>query len=115
MKYKQYSIEQESNGSWTAVDYSAGINPLIEHQETAQDCINYIDQINREAFVENALLKLTGEVTITIDDECGACAYGDPDDDCEVCCGDITYKRQILVPQETIESILKSAVETTIF
>ncbi|MCS6204024.1 hypothetical protein [Shewanella baltica] len=44
MKYEGYFIEQHDNGSWEAWEnIGSGFEAVIEHQKTAQDCIEYIN------------------------------------------------------------------------
>ena len=44
MRYEGYFIDQESNGTWYAVDDRFEVEVVIDHQKTQQDCIDYINE-----------------------------------------------------------------------
>lgn len=48
-----------------------------------------------------------GEFEITIDSECGECSDDGPDEDCEICRGNVIFKRKIPVPWDTCKQIYK--------
>lgn len=49
---------------------------------------------------------LIGEFTFTIPARCGACDYHEPQDDCEVCGGNVEYEQSVTVPWTVIKQII---------
>ncbi len=53
-----------------------------------------------------------GEFEFTIEESCSACYFDEPQDDCEVCQGNIHYERKVSVPWTTCKEIYKSMAKT---
>ena len=51
-----------------------------------------------------------GEFSIEVENSCSACDYDEPQDDCEVCFGEVTYTQRHSVPWDTIKEIRKALV-----
>jgi len=48
-----------------------------------------------------------GEYSFKVDRSCSACHFGEPDEDCEVCAGEIEYSEEITVPWDLCKKIYK--------
>lgn len=48
-----------------------------------------------------------GEFQIELDSTCSACYFGEPEENCEVCGGEIECTRKVDVPWETCKKIYK--------
>jgi rRNA maturation endonuclease Nob1 len=55
---------------------------------------------------------LIGEFTIEHEATCSGCYYDEPDEDCEVCGGEIHYIEHVAVPWDTIKDVYAAAVKT---
>lgn len=67
-----------------------------------------IDQRSGLPMVTNQMkADCIGEFEFTIEAECTACFYDEPDSDCEVCQGGIQYERKVTVPWDTCKEIFK--------
>lgn len=54
--------------------------------------------------------KLIGEFPIPIEQTCSACYFHEPQQDCEVCGGEVQYTKNIQVPWTTIKDIIRAAL-----
>lgn len=78
-------------------------------------------QLSRSAHESDAVLMpselgtegkalLSGEFQFSVDHSCSACGYHGPQEDCEVCGGEIDYTELVTIPWPAIKAIYKKAV-----
>jgi len=53
-----------------------------------------------------------GEFSITVEESCSACYFHVPQDDCEVCQGEVEYTRTVQVPWDTCKEIYKRMTQS---
>lgn len=49
--------------------------------------------------------KFRGEFSFDVEMVCSACNYDEPQEDCEVCAGEVTYTESMVVPWTTCKEI----------
>lgn len=79
-----------------------------ENKIKADAVLSYLSSVE---IPENAKSKMIGEFEISHTETCSGCYYDEPDEECEVCGGEVDYQVSIDVPWTIQKDIFKKFVE----
>lgn len=83
---------------------------LAIHPRIAK-ALDLLDKIESEQYLDILKPHLMGEYSQQLETSCSACSFDIPDEDCEVCGGEIYYMIPVNIEWNTIKDVLKDAFE----